>query len=124
MRDMDPDAVGPVFFFLLLFGFILLMRDTLYPEKVLLIERGLDNPLEQRRSDGKYALRWGLATVLLGVALTLGLWPIGYMPGTGAEYLPLRMGPWLLGGFIPLFFGLPRRIAPPAAPAEGTGPSL
>jgi hypothetical protein len=37
----------------------------------------------------------------LGLALTIGLWPLGI----GSTY-PLGLGPWMIGAFIPLFFGL------------------
>ena len=33
----------------------------------------------------------------------LGLYPIGFSAG---DNYPLHLGPWMLGGFVPLFLGL------------------
>jgi hypothetical protein len=46
---------------------------------------------------------WGIALAALGLALMIGLWPIGFV--TGRSY-PLYFGPWMLAGLIPLFIGL------------------
>jgi hypothetical protein len=51
----------------------------------------------------KTLLRWGVVITVLGLALTLCLYPIGFL--TGNSY-PLHLGPWLLAGLIPLFLGL------------------
>jgi hypothetical protein len=51
----------------------------------------------------KGLLRWGIIITALGVALTLGLYPIGFFAG---DAYPLHLGPWMLGGFVPLFLGL------------------
>jgi hypothetical protein len=53
---------------------------------------------------GRVLLGWGVALVMLGLSLILGLWPIGFTEG-GAQY-PLGFGPWMLIGLIPLFIGL------------------
>jgi hypothetical protein len=82
-------------------GFILLMRYISYKETLALAEKGMSRP-EQPQS-GKGLLRWGIGISALGLALTLGLWPLGF--GPGADY-PLGLGPWMLGGFVPLFLGL------------------
>ncbi len=82
-------------------GFILLMRYINYKETLALAEKGLAHP--EHASSGKGLLRWGIGIAALGLALTLGLWPLGL--GPGADY-PLGLGPWMLGGFVPLFLGL------------------
>jgi hypothetical protein len=51
----------------------------------------------------KGLLRWGIIVTVLGFALTLGLYTIGFDSGTN---YPLHLGPWMLGGFVPLFLGL------------------
>lgn len=89
-------------FFLLLFGFILLMRYLNYRETLALADKGLVRP-PRPRTNGKAALVWGILIASVGAALTLGLWPLGL--GFGADY-PLGLGPWMLAGLLPLFFGL------------------
>jgi hypothetical protein len=91
-------------FFVVLFAFVIILRYLQYRETLALAEKGLlkmeGNHLEGR-GDGKGALRWGVVITALGLALTAGLWPLGI----GSSY-PLGLGPWMIGAFIPLFFGL------------------
>lgn len=47
-------------------------------------------------------LGWGVALAVLGLALIIGLWPIGFATRSG---YPLGFGPWMLTGLIPLFPG-------------------
>jgi hypothetical protein len=90
---------------LILFGFFGYLRWLRYKETVLLAEKGLLRP-EPNHGKGKGTLRWGIVITALGMALCLGLYPIGYLiSGIGAEF-PLRFGPWMLFGLIPTFFGL------------------
>ena len=62
----------------------------------------------------------------VGLALCVGLWPIGFMAG---NIYPLGLGPWMLIGILPTFFGLAliliyvltydrRKPALPPSPAE------
>jgi hypothetical protein len=91
-------------FFLILFGFLVAWRYLQYRETLALAEKGLlktDSGRGEVRGDGKGALRWGVVIASLGLALTIGLWPLGI----GSDY-PLGLGPWMIGAFIPLFFGL------------------
>ena len=81
-------------------GFIAFIRYLNYKETITLAEKGLPRP-EQRTVSG--FLRWGILITALGVALSLGLYPIGF--SAGDDY-PLHLGPWMLGGFVPLFLGL------------------
>lgn len=97
-------CVGTLGFFALLFGFILLMRYLNYRETLALAEKGLVRPPNERNG-GKGALVWGVIITAIGLALTLGLWPLGLM-GFGPGSYPLGLGPWMLAGFVPLFFGL------------------
>ena len=48
-------------------------------------------------------MRWGIVITAVGLALCVGLYPIGLMPGF---QFPLGMGPWMIAGFLPTFFGL------------------
>lgn len=88
---------------ILIFGFILTLRYLNYRETLALAEKGLVRP-EKPRRDGKDTLRWGIIIASLGLALSLGLWPIG--AANNGAYYPLGLGPWMLFGFVPLFFGL------------------
>ncbi len=86
--------------FLGLFGFLRYLR---YQEIIQLAEKGLVRPING--GNGKGALRWGLAITGLGLALSAGLYPIGFIQGTAGQF-PLNLGPWMLAGLIPVFFGL------------------
>lgn len=91
-------------FFVLLFGFIALMRFLSYRETLALAEKGLVRPDRARGGNGKDTLRWGIAIAGIGMALCLGLYPIGFVGG-GSRF-PLGFGPWMLAGLIPTFFGI------------------
>ena len=71
-----------------------------YKETIALAEKGLSRP---EVKSGKGLLRWGIVIAAIGFALSLGLYPIGFDAG---ENYPLHLGPWMLGGFVPLFLGL------------------
>lgn len=98
--DIIIPCVGVLGVLFIIFGFIAFMRYLNYRETLALAEKGLSRP-EPKKS--KTLLRWGVIVTALGVALTLGLYPIGFF--TGDSY-PLHLGPWMLGGFVPLFLGL------------------
>jgi hypothetical protein len=110
MNNMfDPSVIFAPFccglvFFLILFVFLAVWRYLQYRETLALAEKGLlkmEGGRVDTRSNGKNTLRWGVVIASLGVALTIGLWPIGFY----SDY-PLGLSPWMLFGFIPLFFGL------------------
>lgn len=84
----------------IVFGFLAFLRYMNYRETVTLAEKGLQRP-ESRPRNG--LLRWGILITALGLALSVGLYPIGFSSG---EAYPLGLGPWMLGGFVPLFLGL------------------
>ena len=75
------------------------MRYLNYKETLALAEKGLTRP----ETNSKGLLRWGIVVTALGFALTIGLYLFGF--GAGGNY-PLHLGPWMLGGFVPLFLGL------------------
>src|SRR6185437_419986 len=85
-------------------GFIVLLRYIDHRERMALISRGIDpnRPRQNRRGTG--VLRAGLIILMVGLALTVGLYPIGFMlPETYTS--PFKVGPWLLPGLIPLGVG-------------------
>jgi MFS family permease len=91
-------------FFVLLFGFIALMRYLHYRETVALAEKGLVRGDQMRGGNGKDTLRWGIAITAVGLALCIGLYPLGFI-GSRSDF-PLGFGPWMLVGLLPMFFGL------------------
>jgi hypothetical protein len=102
MNDLVP-CIGGLGFFILLFSFIAVMRFISYRETMQLAEKGLVRPERARNSNGKDTLRWGIAITAIGAALCLGLYPIGFLVRSS---FPLGLGPWMLVGLIPTFFGL------------------
>ncbi len=99
MNDIFP-CLGAVAALAIIFGFLAFLRYMSYKETIALAEKGLTRP-ETKSSKG--LLRWGIIISALGFALSLGLYPIGFSSG---ENYPLHLGPWMLGGFVPLFLGL------------------
>jgi hypothetical protein len=86
---------------LVFFGFFAYLRFMRYKETLTLAEKGLVHP--GYGANGKGTLRWGLAITGLGVALCMGLYPIGFAVRSS---FPLHFGPWMLAGLLPAFFGL------------------
>jgi hypothetical protein len=96
-------CAGPLGLVALVFTFILVMRYLAYKETLALAEKGLVKPMRNGNGSGNGALIWGVILTAVGVALLIGLWPLGFMFGTD---LPLSFGPWMIIGLLPLFFGL------------------
>jgi hypothetical protein len=101
MDDLVP-CLGVIGTLIVILGSILLMRYITYKETLALAEKGLS--LSEPATGSKGFLRWGIVLTALGVALTIGLYPLG-LSNTGSNY-PLGLGPWILAGLIPLFLGL------------------
>jgi hypothetical protein len=99
MNDIFPcfAVVGSL---AIIFGFLAFLRYINYKQTLALAEKGFAKP-ETKSSKG--LLRWGIIIAALGLALSLGLYTIGF--GSGDNY-PIHLGPWMLGGFVPLFLGL------------------
>jgi hypothetical protein len=112
MREIGT-CVIPIVFLVAIFGTVVLMRWFKHRETLALAEKGL-LPAQYAQyvsaSRGRGLLGWGIALVALGLALMIGLWPLGFAmrPGGHAEGppYPLYFGPWMLIGLIPLFIGL------------------
>jgi len=99
MNDIIP-CLGVVGILVIIFGFLAFLRYMNYKETIALAEKGLTRP---EKKSGKGLLRWGIVVTAIGFALTLGLYTIGF---ASAENYPLHLGPWMLGGFVPLFLGI------------------
>jgi hypothetical protein len=102
LADFVP-CVSIVSVLLVIFGFIAFLRYMNYRETIALAERGLTRPERPESKNSRGLLRWGIIVTSLGIALSVGLYPLGF--AAGADY-PLRLGPWMLGGLVPLFLGL------------------
>ena len=99
MSDIFP-CLGIVGSLTVIFGFLAFLRYMKFKETIALAERGFTAP---EPKSGKTLLRWGIVITSLGLALTIGLYLVGF---ASAENYPLHLGPWMLGGFVPLFLGL------------------
>jgi len=99
MADLVP-CISIVSILVVIFGFLAFMRYMNYRETLALAEKGLTRP---EVKNGKSFLRWGILVTALGIALTFGLYFVGF---DSAENYPLHLGPWMLGGLVPLFLGL------------------
>ena len=86
-------------------GFIALLRYIEHKERMALIMRGLDPYSLRRQRRGIGLLRAGLIITMVGFALTIGLYPLGFMLPPALTGAPLHFGPWLLPGLIPLGVG-------------------
>jgi hypothetical protein len=90
-------------FFVVLFTFAVVMRYLNYRETLALAERGLVRGDRSRGADGKDTLRWGIIITAVGLALCVGLYPLGLL--VGSRFF-LGLGPWMLVGLLPTFFGI------------------
>ncbi len=90
----------------LFFTFILVMRYLGYRETLALAEKGLVRPGRLANGSTKGALIWGILLTAIGLALCLGLWPLGLGNTFSYNSYPLGFGPWMLLGLVPTFFGL------------------
>jgi len=104
MNSLIP-CMGVITIILIFFGFILAMRYLNYRETMHLAEKGLVKPT-QANGNGKTALIWGIIITAIGLALIIGLLPLGAMFDRGGSSPFGFFGPWMLIGLIPTFFGL------------------
>ncbi|GCF09320.1 hypothetical protein [Dictyobacter arantiisoli] len=88
---------------ILFLGFIALIRYIQHRERMAMITHGIP-PVRQRRNRG--ILRAGLIIMMVGISLTVGLYPLGFVLPTAFTATPLHLGPWLLPGLIPFGVGL------------------
>ena len=99
MIDVLP-CLGIIGTLTIIFGFLAFLRYLKYRETIAFAEKGLTPP---ETKSNKTLLRWGIVLTSLGLALTIGLYFAGF---AAYEDYPFHLGPWMLGGFIPLFLGL------------------
>lgn len=92
----------------LFLAFIVFMRYLDHRERMSMIERGLVPPTRSLRRlypRGSAVLRGGLITGAVGVAVSFGLYTLGYLLPEPFSAIPGRFGPWLLPGLIPMAVG-------------------
>lgn len=97
-------CAGILIFFVFFLGFLLLMRLLNYRENSKLAQAGFTTAQKPRRNRGLLVWGW-LITILASLAIPI-LWFFGHSILTQSQYYPLGLGPWMLLGFFPLFFGL------------------
>lgn len=104
--DQTIPCVGFLGFFTIIFGTLVLVRWFRHRETMAMVEKGLlpeHYTQPPSAGGGRWLVGWGVGLAALGLALMIGLWPIGFV--TARSY-PLYFGPWMLAGLIPLFIGL------------------
>ena len=105
-------CIIPIAFLVAIFGTIVVLRWFKHREILAMVEKGLlPTPYAQpeRAPIGRGLMGWGVGLAMLGLALIIGLWPLGFTRLAGApgrSQYPLHFGPWMLMGLIPLFIGL------------------
>lgn len=105
MNDIVPICIAAMFFLvlpLIFFGFFALLRYIRYRETIAMIDKGVFVPRPE--PNGKGTLTWGIVIAALGIALCIGLYPLGWLVAPGM--FPLNFGPWMLLGLVPAAFGL------------------
>jgi hypothetical protein len=101
MNDFIPCA-GSLTFVVVILAFIVVMRYLSYKETLSMAEKGYMPPVRVN-GKGKATLIWGIIITALGLALMIGLLPLGVMLNAN---VPFGFGPWMLAGLLPTFFGL------------------
>ena len=96
------------------FAFFAFIRYLRYKETITLAERGLLRPSESK--NGRGTMRWGVVLTFVGAALFLGLIPLGFLMD-----MDHVLGPWLLLGCLPMFFGMSLLVIYAVSPKETSG---
>lgn len=84
-------------------GYAMYVSRLRHKERMAMIEKGMDIAPRKSRN-GNDTLRWGIMITSLGIALSLSLYPFGFL--APRSLFPLHFGPWMVVGLLPLFFGL------------------
>ena len=87
-------------------GFIILLRYIQYRERMAMLKHGIPPRERNRQRHHQGILRAGLITMMVGISLTIGLYPLGFVLPAAFTATPLHLGPWLLPGLIPFGVGL------------------
>lgn len=134
MNDLLILALGWLLVLIVFLSFLSLRRYLEHRERMAMIARGITPPDKRRSALSQPlfirragVLQGGLITAMVGLALTLGLYPIGFMVPPSVVG-PYHLGPWLLAGLIPLAVGgalILGHYLTPGRPVEmpGTSPA-
>jgi hypothetical protein len=96
---------------IIFFGFIILLRYIQYRERMVLLQHGIHPSVIRKQRRNRGILRAGLITMMVGLSLTVGLYPLGFLLPTIFVAAPFHLGPWLLPGLIPFGVGLALTIS-------------
>jgi len=97
--------IGWLFAVAIFFGFIILLRYLQHRERMELIKQGINPNLNRRQRRSRGILRAGLITMMVGLSLTIGLYPVAFLLPSAFTNTPFHLGPWLLPGLIPFGVG-------------------
>jgi hypothetical protein len=98
--------IGWLIALILFLGFIALLRYIQYRERMAMLTHGMRPEDLPRRRHNSGILRAGLITGMVGLSLTIGLYPLGFLLPTTFTATPFHLGPWLLPGLIPFGVGV------------------
>ena len=87
-------------------GFIVLLRYLRHRELMALITQGINPDSLRKQHRNRGLLRAGLITMMVGLSLTVGLYPISFFLPPTFPTVPFHLGPWLLPGLIPFGVGI------------------
>ena len=98
--------LGWVLIIAIFLGFIVLLRYLKHRERMALITHGINPNRLDKPYRNRGLLRAGLITMMVGLSLTIGLYPISFLLPPTFPAAPFHLGPWLLPGLIPLGVGI------------------
>ncbi len=112
MNTLALLGLGWLLVLIVFLSFLALLRYLDHRERMAMILRGITPPDKRRnrlprpmRVKRAGVLQGGLITAMVGLALTIGLYPLGYIL-PASLVAPYHFGPWLLAGLIPLAVGV------------------
>jgi hypothetical protein len=96
----------PIIGLIAILAFLIALRYVRMKETAMLMDRGMSiETSAQHRADysSRLTLLLGVIVSMIGLALSVALYPIGFV--AGSPY-PLALGPWMIPGLVPFFVGL------------------
>ena len=103
--------LGWLFALAIFLGFLVLLRYLQHRERMALITHGMNPNMINKQHRNRGILRAGLITMMVGLSLTIGLYPVGFVLPATIAATPFHLGPWLLPGLIPFGVGLALTIS-------------
>ena len=112
--------IGWLIVMIIFLGFIALLRYIQYRERMAMLTHGMRPEDLPHRRYNSGILSAGLITGMVGLSLTIGLYPIGFLFSTTFTATPFHLGPWLLPGLIPFGVGVALVISAYLEQSSGT----